>query len=188
MMQEAVLKACDVLRQGGVILYPTDTIWGLGCDATRSDAVEKIFRIKKRSEAKSLITLMSDLRMLEKYFPELPEMAEPLYEQAVEPLTIILPAAVGLAANVIAEDGSAGVRIPDHDFCQRLMAAFKKPIVSTSANLSERPAPRSFVEIDAAILDAVDYIVPSDLDSSQGTKASSIIKLELDGRIAIIRP
>lgn len=188
MMQEVVKQACEVLRGGGVILYPTDTIWGLGCDATRADAVEKIFALKKRSGAKSLITLMQDENMLTRFFHELPEMALPLFETAVSPLTLILPSAKGLASNVVAEDGSAGVRIPQHEFCQNLMRAFRLPIVSTSANISEQPAPTSFTQIDPEILNAVDYIVPLEFDSAQGNKASSIIKLEMDGQITIIRP
>lgn len=188
MIQEAIQQACEVLRSGGVILYPTDTIWGLGCDATRKEAVEKIFEIKQRSGAKSLITLMQDERMLSQYFQELPDMAIPLFETAVSPLTLILPAARGLAPNVIAEDGSVGVRIPQHSFCQALMGAFRRPIVSTSANISEQPAPTSFAGISREILSKVDYVVPARFDTSQGTKASSIIKLEMDGQITIIRP
>lgn len=188
MMQKVVQQACEVLQQGGVILYPTDTIWGLGCDATRVDAVEKIFRIKQRTNAKSLITLMSDVRMLDQYFQELPEMAIPLFEESVSPLTLVLPSANGLASNVIAEDGSVGVRIPKHEFCQMLMRAYKRPIVSTSANISEQTAPTSFAQIASEIMSSVDYIIPVEFDSAKGNKASSIIKLEMDGQITIIRP
>lgn len=182
-----VQQACEILRQGGVLLYPTDTIWGLGCDATQPEAVKKVFKIKQRANSKSLITLLGDIGMLEDYFPELPIMAIPLLEESVSPLTLILPEAQGFAHNVPAEDGSVGIRIPKHDFCQQLLQAYKIPIVSTSANVSDQPAPSTYAEISREIQQLVDYVVPVAWDTAQNGKASSIIKLEMDGQITIIR-
>lgn len=182
-----VQQACEILKQGGVILYPTDTIWGLGCDATQPDAVKKIFKIKQRSSAKSLITLLGDIAMLEDYFPNLPVMAIPLLEESLSPLTLILPEAQGFAYNVPAEDGSVGIRIPKHDFCQKLLHAYQLPIVSTSANVSDQPSPSTYAEITTEIYRLVDYIVPAEWDTAQNGKASSLIKLEMDGQITIIR-
>lgn len=187
MMHTDVQQACELLRSGGVILYPTDTIWGLGCDATQPQAVQRIFQIKQRAGAKSLITLLGDLKMLDQFFPHLPETAVPLFEASDTPLTLILPRAQGFASNVVAEDGSVGVRIPKHAFCQQLLKAYRGPIVSTSANLSDQPAPGSYAEISPEIRQAVDFVVPEVWDTAKGGKASSIIKLEMDGQISIIR-
>ncbi len=140
-LNQAVDEAVKVLKDGGVILYPTDTIWGLGCDATNPKAVEKIYQIKQRIDSKSLIILVNGLDMLYRHVKEVPEVADQLIEVSDKPLTIIYPGAIALAPNVIAGDGSVGIRIPDHVFCQRLLYRFRKPIVSTSANISGDDSP-----------------------------------------------
>lgn len=186
MIQE-IESALKVLKEGGIILYPTDTIWGIGCDATNPEAVEKVYRIKKRKDSKSLIILASDTDMLSKYVKEVPEVAYNLIEVNDKPMTIIYPGAVGLAPNVIAEDGSIGIRVPDNEFCRQLIRRFHKPIVSTSANISGQEAPHYYDDITDEILDAVDHIVDPDLEEECSRVASSIIKLGLKGEVEIIR-
>lgn len=177
----------ETLRSGGVIAYPTDTIWGLGCDATNQEAVEKIYQIKQRSDAKALLTLVDNENRLAQYIEEVPEVAWQLLEVADKPLTIIYPGARNLAPNLLAEDGSIGIRIPKDDFCQKLIQQFRKPIVSTSANLSGQPAPSFFDEISEEILSQVDYVVEYRQDDKTPCQASGIIKLGLGGEITIIR-
>lgn len=186
-MKQQIDAAIKVLKEGGVILYPTDTIWGLGCDATKPEAVEKIFKIKQRSDSKSLITLVADLDMVGRYVKEIPEIAIQLVEVNDKPMTIIYPGAMGLAKNVIAEDGSAGIRIPCNEFCNKLISKFHKAIVSTSANISGNPAPASFDEIPQEIKDAVDYIVSPEFEGDCTHSASQIIKVGLGSEIEIIR-
>ena len=186
-MKEHIDSAIKVLKEGGVILYPTDTIWGLGCDATNEAAVEKIFKIKQRSDSKSLITLVADLDMVGRYVKEIPEIALQLVEVNDKPMTIIYPGAMGLAKNVVAEDGTAGIRIPEHEFCHQLIYKFRRAIVSTSANISGTPAPTTFEEIPQEIKDAVDYIVPKEFEGNCTRCASQIIKVGLGSEIEIIR-
>lgn len=187
-MEIQVSKAAEVIKAGGVILYPTDTIWGLGCDATNPEAVSKVFAIKQREESKSLVTLVSDLDMLALYVREIPQAALDLIEVNDSPMTIIYPDATHLASNVIAEDGSVGIRIPMNEFCRQLCFRLRKPIVSTSANISGENPPKGFKDISPAIKDAVDYTVhPSMEEKSSTHKASQIIKLEANGQIKIIR-
>ena len=187
-MEIQVSKAAEVIKAGGVILYPTDTIWGLGCDATNPEAVSKVFAIKQREENKSLVTLVSDLNMLALYVREIPEAALDLIEVNDSPMTIIYPDATHLASNVIAEDGSVGIRIPMNEFCRQLCFRLRKPIVSTSANISGENPPKGFKDISPAIKDAVDYIVhPSMEEKSSTHKASQIIKIGIKGEIQIIR-
>jgi L-threonylcarbamoyladenylate synthase len=196
-MEQEIHNALKVLREGGTILYPTDTIWGLGCDATNEKAVEKIFQIKKRSESKSVIVLVSDDAMLNRFVKDVPEMAWDLMDannseeddEPTKPITIIYDTARGLAKNVLAEDGSIGIRMVTrerNDFCHRLIHKFGKPIVSTSANISGEPAPQDFSEISEEIKSKVDYVVRLNYDSGQKT-ASSIIKLKANGEFKIIR-
>ena len=189
MMQEEINKAIEVLKAGGTILYPTDTIWGLGCDATNAEAVNKIFKIKKREESKSLIVLMDNENRLNRYLKDIPPLAYDLIDNADKPLTIIYPGAKGLASNVINSDGSIAVRIPLNQeiFCVKLITKFGKPIVSTSANISGEPAPISFKDIDKSILHEVDYIVNLPQDEMGTSKPSAIIKLEMNGEFKIIR-
>ena len=193
-----IAEALDVLRKGGVILYPTDTVWGLGCDATDPEAVEKIYRIKNRPDSKSLVLLASDLDMVARYVKEIPEMAVQLVEVNDRPMTIIYPDAIAAAAgepadrhclahNVVAEDGTVGIRIPMMDFCVELVRRLGRPIVSTSANISGEPTPKKWSEISAVVKDAVDYTVDPSLESGATGQSSSIIKVGLDSTIQIIR-
>ena len=186
-MKEQIDAAIKVLKEGGVILYPTDTIWGLGCDATNEAAVEKIFRIKQRSDSKSLITLVADLDMVGKYVKEIPEIAVQLVEVNDKPMTIIYPGATGLAKNVVAEDGTVGIRIPDNEFCNKLIFKFRRAIVSTSANISGTPAPARFEDIPQEIKDAVDFVVSPEFEGNCTRAASQIIKVGLGSEIEIIR-
>ena len=187
-MEVQINKAIEVLKSGGVILYPTDTIWGIGCDATNPEAVKKVFAIKKREESKSLVTLVSDLDMLARYVNDIPDAALDLIEVNDTPMTIIYPQAIGLAENVIAEDGSVGIRIPMNEFCRQLCFRLRKPIVSTSANISGENPPKGFKDISQQIKDAVDYTVHPSMEEKNSThKASQIIKIGLKGEIQIIR-
>ena len=186
-MIEDLKKACEVLRKGGVILYPTDTIWGLGCDATQEEAVKRIYEIKQRSDTKSMLTLLDSSARLDRYVEDLPEIAFELIECADKPLTIIYSGAKNLAANLIASDGTIGIRITNEEFSQKLCRQFGKPIVSTSANFSGEPSPSNFSEINSEILRLVDYVVNYRRDDMQKSKPSSIIRLEKNGVIKIIR-
>jgi len=186
-MNDDLNKACEVLRKGGVILYPTDTIWGLGCDATNEDAVKRIYEIKRRSDTKSMLTLLHSPTLLDRYVDDLPEIAFDLIECSDKPLTIIYSGAKNLASNLIAPDGSIGIRITQELFSQRLCQQFGKPIVSTSANFSGDPSPANYSEINPDIFRLVDYAVNYRSDETQKSKPSSIIRLEKDGTIEIIR-
>ena len=196
-MKEQIQKAIEVLRSGGVILYPTDTVWGIGCDATDPEAVAKVYAIKNREDSKSLVLLASDIDMVCRYVKEIPEMAVQLVEVNDKPMTIIYPGAVVgnaeeksphcLACNAVAEDGTVGIRIPMMDFCQQLVSRFGRPIVSTSANISGEATPKKFAEISEQIKSAVDYIVEPSLERGATGKSSSIIKVGLDYSIEIIR-
>lgn len=186
-LKQEIDAAVKVLKEGGVILYPTDTVWGIGCDAADRDAVERVFEIKERSDAKSLITLVADADMIGRYVKVIPQMAIELIEVNDKPMTIIYPGAMSLAENVVAEDGSVGIRIPQSEFCRLLCKRFGGAIVSTSANISGEEAPRSFEEINASILDAVDHIVDPCYEEGATGVSSQIIKVGLDGEIKVIR-
>ena len=187
-MQEEINKAIETLRKGGIILYPTDTIWGIGCDATNPAAVEKIYRLKQRAESKAMLVLMSSVSELERYVEEVPEIAYDLIDVAVRPLTVIYDKAVGLADNLVAEDGSIGIRITQEAFSSQLCRRFRKPIVSTSANISGTPSPVNFQDISREIIDTVDYVVNFRRDENIKAQPSSVIKLSASGVIKIIRP
>lgn len=196
-------EALKVLREGGVILYPTDTIWGLGCDATNPEAVRKVYDIKRRADSKSLVLLANDMDMIARYVKIVPDMAADLVEVNDKPMTIVYPGAIccptpapgekaaadryHLAYNVVAEDGSVGIRIPMMDFCKDLVFKLARPLVSTSANISGEPSPESFGDIPEEIKSAVDYIVDPSLAAGSTGMASQIIKLEVDGQVKIIR-
>ena len=190
--------ASDVLKKGGIILYPTDTLWGIGCDACNDEAVERVIEIKHRSESKSLIVLASDLDMVARYVKEIPSIAIDLVEVNDAPMTIIYPGAQGLASKVVAADGSVGIRIPmivsgseENDggaFCRELVRRFRKPIVSTSANISGQPSPLRFEDISQELLAAVDYVVPNNFGKTTSGRSSQIIKLGLKGEVEVIRP
>jgi len=186
-MNEDIQKALEVLRNGGIILYPTDTIWGIGCDATNADAVKKIIQIKKRNDKKSMLILVDVANRINQYIREIPEISWELIEVSDHPVTIIYPGAKNLASNLIAEDGSVGIRITKDEFCKKLIGQFKKPIVSTSANISERPSPSIFSEIDPEVINSVDYVVSWRQNDRKKATPSSIIKIGTKGEIKIIR-
>jgi L-threonylcarbamoyladenylate synthase len=184
---EDIKECLTVLRSSGVILYPTDTIWGLGCDPSDPAAVEKIFRIKSREQGKSLLILVDGEAMVERYVGEVPEIAWELAAISDDPLTIIYPGGKNLAPGVCAEDGSIGIRICRDEFCSELIKRFRKPIVSTSANLSRKPSPGNFSEIDKSVIEAADYVVKYRQDDRRSISSSPVIKLSADGTIKIIR-
>jgi L-threonylcarbamoyladenylate synthase len=188
-MREDINKSLEVLRRGGVILYPTDTIWGIGCDATDEAAIQRIYDIKRRNESRAMLTLVDSFEMLAKYVEHFPSIvaALRLTETSDRPVTFIYPEVICLAPNLKAEDGSLGIRVVNEPFCQQLIKEFGKPIVSTSANISGSPSPTLFDEITEEIKTAVDYIVRWRQDDRQAATASSIIKLNLDGSIIILR-
>ena len=183
------IEAClRVLESGGLILYPTDTIWGIGCDATNESAVEKIFALKKRIETKALIVLIADERSLLQYVAS-PHIEVFDYIQGVsKPTTIIYENAIGLASNLLAEDGSVGIRICADEFCKHLIKRFRKPIVSTSANVSGFPPPKVFSDIDIAVKEGVDYVVHYRQDDTIPVEPSAVVKCNKDGRFTILRP
>ena len=185
-LNQIVKKAHEVIDGGGVILFPTDTIWGLGCDATNKIAVQRIYDIKNRHELKSMICLMESDAMLSRWIVDVPEVGYDLIELSEHPLTLILDGAKSVAENLLAPDGSLGVRVVKHTFCQRLIQKMRKPLVATSANKSGNPFPKSFAEITPEILQAVDYIVPLD-QSLILSRPSTIIRLKSNGEVAIIR-
>ncbi len=182
-----IKNALEVLRKGGVILYPTDTVWGIGCDATNSEAVSKVYQIKQREDTKSMLVLIDKPGRIPSYISEMPEIAWDLIELSDKPLTIIYPKAKNLAPNLIASDGSVGIRVVNHEFCSKLIGRFGKPIVSTSANISGKQYPKSFHDIDKEIKDNVDYIVPEEFDLPISDQPSSIIMLGVNGEIKVIR-
>jgi L-threonylcarbamoyladenylate synthase len=186
--QEDLKKALEVLRQGGVILYPTDTVWGLGCDATNPDSVKRIFELKQREDSKSMLVLIENPNMLNSYVREVPEVAWQLLEVSEKPLTIIYPGGKNLAPNLIASDGSVGIRVTTESFTEHLIQRFRRPIVSTSANLAGKPSPQNFSEIGEEIKSVVDYVVQYRQDERKRSSPSSIIKLGIGGLIEIIRP
>lgn len=186
-MKADIVNALEVLKQGGIILYPTDTIWGLGCDATNEKAVEQIYKIKQRSDQKSMLILLDNPVKISTYVNEMPEIAWDLIELSTKPLTIIYSGAKNLAKNLIADDGSIGIRISHDEFNQKLIQRFKKPIVSTSANMSGEPSPQNFDEISQQIIDSVDYVVTWKQDDFTKASPSGIIKLANNGEVKIIR-
>ncbi len=186
-MKREIDRCLEILEKGGTILYPTDTVWGIGCDATNPAAVESIYRIKKRMESKSMIILLDHEKRLPDYVVAVPELAWDLIKSVDTPLTIIYPKAKNLASNVIAEDGSIAIRIVNHEFCRKLIKAYGKPIVSTSANVSGDPPPKVFNNISAYIIKQVDYTVHLYQAELQQVKPSRIIKLNENGEFRIIR-
>ena len=201
---EIIAEALAVLRDGGLILYPTDTVWGIGCDATNPAAVAKVFALKRRPDSKSLVLLASDLDMVARYIKVIPPIAVDLVEVNDRPMTLVYPGAICgrkpaegeearaerhlLAWNTVSEDGSVGIRIPMMDFCRDLVARLARPLVSTSANLSGEPSPHVFAEVSQEIRDGVDYVVEPYLEKGATGLASQIIKVEVDGQVTIIRP
>ena len=187
MLRDEVAKAFKVLQEGGIILYPTDTIWGIGCDATNTEAIKKIFRLKQRDEAKSMIILLDTENKLESYVQEVNPLAYDLIEYAENPLTLVMPGAKNLSPAVIAPDGSVAIRVSSHEFCKQIIQRLRKPLVSTSANISGEPSPQYFSQIDQEIIDGVDYVVDLEQHSKEIKNPSTIMKLAPDGSFAFIR-
>ena len=187
MLQDEVKKAVEVMRQGGVILYPTDTVWGIGCDATNPEAVKRVYEIKRRDDSKALICLVDSDARLSRYVRNVADVTWDIIEMAEKPLTIIFDQAVGLAPNLLGEDGSVGIRVTKEEFSKELCFRFQKPIVSTSANISGEPTALTFDEISDDIKNAVDYVVKYNRQCKEKHKPSSIIKINANGKFQIIR-
>ena len=186
-MIEDIKKACEVMAAGGLILYPTDTIWGIGCDATNEEAVRKVYALKRRSDHKAMLLLMDSSAKLNYYVQEVPDVAWDLIELADSPLTVIYSGARNVAPNLLAEDGSVGIRITQEEFSHKLCERFHKPLVSTSANVSGAPSPANFSEISETIKSGVDYIVRYRQEDLSKAAPSHIIKLGAGGLVKIIR-
>ena len=185
--RDDIRQAVEVMNKGGIILYPTDTIWGIGCDATNPEAVKRVYDIKHRNDAKALITLIDSEAKLEAYVTNVPEVAWQLIEVAEKPLTIIYDGARNLAPNLLAEDGSAGIRITREEFSKTLCMRMRRAIVSTSANISGEPSPKCFADISPDIINAVDYVCTSRRNEEKNPPASNIIKLGAGGEVKVIR-
>lgn len=185
--KEDVNQALETLKNGGLILYPTDTIWGIGCDATNPAAVEKIFALKERDKSKSMLILLHNENQLASYVREIPDVAYELIEVYDRPITIVYSGAKNLAENAVAEDGSIGIRIVSHPFCQQLLQRFKKPIISTSANISGAPSALTFDQIDELIKEKADYIVRFGQNEDTPGEPSIIIKLDPSGKFEFLR-
>ncbi|MEG1607564.1 MAG: L-threonylcarbamoyladenylate synthase [Mucinivorans sp.] len=187
-MEQEILMALDVLKSGGIILYPTDTVWGLGCDATNAEAVAKIFALKQRADNKSMIILLDEADSVPRYVRQVPDVAWELWEVSDKPLTLILPEGVGLAPNLLPQEKSVAIRLVGNDFCRRLIHKLRRPLVSTSANISGEPSPLTFEQISEPIKAGVDYVVGPAMEQADATHSpSSIIRLGLGGQIEIIR-
>ncbi|MDR0695144.1 MAG: threonylcarbamoyl-AMP synthase [Prevotellaceae bacterium] len=186
-MTGVLQQAVQTLHAGGLLLYPTDTLWGIGCDATNETAVGKVYALKRRADSKSLILLVSGMDMISRYVPQIPGIAIHLTETAGAPLTLIYPQARGLAANVLAADGSVALRIVQHDFCRQLLYRFRRPLVSTSANLSGQLPPADFPQVPEEIKNGCDFIVPEEYEGAPTRKPSSIIKISLHNEAIRIR-
>ncbi len=186
-IEDDIRNAVETMRKGGVILYPTDTVWGIGCDATNAQAVAKVYEIKRRTDSKAMICLVDSDARVQRYVRNVPNVAWELFDCADKPTTIVLDGAVNLAPNLIAEDGSIAIRITKEDFSKQLCYRFQKPIVSTSANISGEPAAQNFMDISQEIIDAVDYVCWSRRQEHKPHKPSSIIRLREDGQVEIIR-
>ena len=186
-MEADITQCLKTLSAGGLILYPTDTVWGIGCDATNAEAVKRVYRLKRRDDSKALIVLLDSAEHLDHYVVNVPDIALELIDVAVKPLTIIYEGAYNLAPNVLGDEDSVGIRITGDEFCHRLCERYGKPIVSTSANVSGQPAAKTFAEIDAAIVEGVDYAVQYRRDDTAAHQPSNIILLSRDGTFKIIR-
>ena len=185
--KEDIQNAVEVMRKGGVILYPTDTVWGIGCDATNEEAVAKVYRIKQRDDSKAMICLVDSDARLQRYIRDVPNVAWDIFDLAIKPTTIILDGAVNLAPNLIAEDGSIAMRITKEEFSKELCYRFQKAIVSTSANISGQPPAQNYADITPELLEAVDYECFSRRQEKKPHVPSSIIKLSVNGVVTILR-
>lgn len=186
MMDAEIKNSLKILNQKKLLVYPTDTVWGIGCDATSEEAVAKVFEIKQRSESKSLVILVDGFEMLKKYIPKVSNAVLDLLSKTTNPTTIIYDNPVGLAKNVVASDNTVAIRMVQNEFCRELIHLFGKPIVSTSANISGNPTPKSFDEIEKSILDSVDYVVNLQRDEVN-EKSSTILKVNEKGEITVLR-
>lgn len=180
-------QAIDVLRRGGIILYPTDTVWGIGCDATNPDAVKRIYELKRRTDSKAMIVLVDSPAMLERHVEEMPDVAWQLIEVAVNPTTIVYDRGIGIAPGLLAPDGSVGIRVTSEEFSAMLCRGLRRPLVSTSANISGSPTPQFFKDIDSEIVNGVDYVVTYRRDDNTPHRPSSVIKLSNSGEVKILR-
>ena len=186
-MGKEIQNSLKTLQQKEILVYPTDTVWGIGCDATSETAIKKVFSIKQRSESKSLIILVNDIEMLQQYIPPISKEILLLLSKTINPTTIIYNNPIGLAKNAVAIDNTVAIRIVQNEFCKQLIKEFRKPIVSTSANISGNPTPKSFEEIEQAILESADYVV--DLHRKESNeKSSTILKVDENGEIIVLRP
>ena len=186
-MEREIERALEVLRKGGIILYPTDTVWGIGCDATNAEAVAKIYALKRSENKHSMLVLCKDADMVVRYVNKAPGIAFEVMEMATKPLTLILPGASGLAANLIPEERTLGVRVPNHEFCYRLLNKFGRPIVSTSANISGEPTPKGLGDVAKEVIEGVDFVVNPRFQGRPTGKPSSIIAFGEGGEVNIIR-
>ncbi len=186
-LDRSIVDAVEVLRSGGVILYPTDTVWGIGCDATNSDAVARIYDLKRSENKKAMIVLCRDLNMAARYIQRPLQIAFEVMELSTKPLTAIMPGGIGVAPNLIPEEGTLAIRVPDHKFCQDILHRFGKPIVSTSANISGEETPKRLEGVSKEIVEGVDYVVAPRLEGSSTRQPSSILRFDEDGTIEIIR-
>jgi len=187
MLKDEVAKAFKAVQEGGIILYPTDTIWGIGCDAANTDAVKRIFALKQRDEAKSMIILLDTDNKLQSYLQDVPELAYNLIEYAENPLTLVMPGAKNISPALIADDGSVGIRVTSHQFCQQLIQRLRRPLVSTSANISGEPSPQYFGQIADEIINGVDYVVDLEQHSTEIRKPSTIMRLDPSGKFEFLR-
>src|SRR6478752_6141695 len=185
-INQEIINAYEVIKEGGIILYPTDTVWGIGCDATNAEAVAKIYKLKQRAETQSMICLMNGEKMIYNVFKEIPEVAWQIMDLSENPTTLVLDNPRNVASNLIASDKTLAIRIVKEPFCFKLMERMKKPLVSTSANISGQPTPKSFKEISHEIIKGVDYVVNLHHDKIAG-KPSTIIKLTNDSQVKVIR-
>ena len=186
-MTEDIKKACEVMAAGGIILYPTDTIWGIGCDATNEKAVQRVYELKRRADNKAMLVLMDSEAKLDRYVSDVPDIAWDLISVSDKPLTIIYSSAKNLATNLLGADGSVGIRITNEEFSKKLCERFRKPLVSTSANVSGEPSPANFSEVSEVIKEGVDYIVSYRQDDMSKAGPSGIIKLGAGGLVQVIR-
>ena len=186
-MTEDIKKACEVMAAGGIILYPTDTIWGIGCDATNEKAVQRVYELKRRTDNKAMLVLMDSEAKLDRYVSDVPDIAWDLISVSDKPLTIIYSSAKNLATNLLGADGSVGIRITNEEFSKKLCERFRKPLVSTSANVSGEPSPANFSEVSEVIKEGVDYIVRYRQDDMSKAAPSGIIKLGAGGLVQVIR-
>ena len=186
-MTEDIKKACEVMAAGGIILYPTDTIWGIGCDATNEKAVQRVYELKRRADNKAMLVLMDSEAKLDRYVSDVPDIAWDLISVSDKPLTIIYSSAKNLATNLLGADGSVGIRITNEEFSKKLCERFRKPLVSTSANVSGEPSPANFSEVSEVIKEGVDYIVSYRQDDMSKAAPAGIIKLGAGGLVQVIR-